>query len=251
MSWGHGNVAAIGTPKLNTYASVNFKESYKLGDIHSEIPVLKQNLREYREKVERYLDDFQGIPSLIGNTSQTFDNTTEANLKVFQKLEALTQDGVYGQASRNRMMYLVGISSKGLVRLSPYASNYINYNDTSEGMGKDNAYKLDHSWLSPSAKATIEQLSLSFIQATGRKLEINDCCLINLEPTPDHNTHRDGKDADIRNANLTVAQQKTFLQLCVNNPGVSAVLYYTKHGINSNKIVIRADHTDHFHVDFV
>jgi hypothetical protein len=60
-----------------------------------------------------------------------------------------------------------------------------------------------------------------------------------------------GKDADIRNANLTTAQQKTFLQLCVDNPGVSAVLYYTKHGINSNKIIVRADHSDHFHVDLV
>lgn len=249
MSWGHGNIAAIGTSKLNAHAGVNFKESYKLGDIHSEIPILKQNLREYRQIVEQYLDDFQGVPSLGGNTSQTFDNTTDANLKIFQRLEGVTQDGIYGQSSRNKMMNIIGISPVGLVRLSPYSSNYTNYNDTSAGMSGDSVYKLDHSWLYLSAKTTIEQLALNFRQSTGKKLEVNDCCLIGLEDTPEHSSHMDGKDADIRNANLTTAQQKIFLQLCVDNPGVSAVLYYTKHGINSNKIIVRADHSDHFHVD--
>lgn len=80
-------------------------------------------------------------------------------------------------------------------------------------------------------------------------MEVNDCCLIDLQNTPEHDSHKDGKCADIRNVNPTTAQQKTFLQLCVDNPGVSRMLYYTKHGVNSNKIEIRADHADHFHVD--
>jgi len=251
MSWGHGNVAAIGTSSLNSYANTNFKTTYRLGDIHSEIPYLKQNLRDYRFEYEKYGGtDFSGIPSLSGNTTQTFDNATEANLKVFQMLEGLTQDGIYGQASRNRMMFAEGVSSEGLVRLAPYTSTYINYNDTSSGLSADSTYRLDHSWLYPSAMATLGELALGFKNTTGKKLEINDCCLINNENTPEHASHADGKDADIRSTVLTTAQQKTFLQLCVDNPGVAQVLFGTNHGIISSKIVVRADHADHFHVDF-
>ncbi|MGF7058543.1 peptidoglycan-binding protein [Brassicibacter mesophilus] len=252
MSWGHGNVAAIGTSSLNSYAGVNFKSTLRLGDVHSEVPALKQNLRDYRLEYERYGGtDFNGVPSLSGNTSQTFDSATEANLKVFQQLEGLTQDGIYGQASRNRMMFAEGVSSVGNVRLAPYTSTYTNYNDTSSGMSADSTYKLDHSWLRVSAKSTLERLALDFKNATGVKLQINDCCLINDEDTPDHASHSGGKDADIRSTVMTTEQQKTFLQLCVNNSGVAQVLFGTNHGINSSKIVVRSDHADHFHVDFV
>ncbi|EOD01790.1 peptidoglycan-binding domain-containing protein [Caldisalinibacter kiritimatiensis] len=213
MSWGHGNIAAIGTAELNNHADTNFQEAYRKEDTHPEIVILKRNLRDYRIEYERYGGtEFDGVPSLSGNTSQTFDSVTEANLKVFQKLEGLTEDGIYGQASRNRMMFAEGISSTGNVRLAPYTSTYINYNDTSSGMSADSTYKLDHSWLRPIAMATLEELALDFKNAMGLKLQINDCCLINAEDTPDHDSHSGGKDADIRSAVLTTAQQKTFLQ---------------------------------------
>lgn len=193
---------------------------------------------------------FSGVPSLTGNTTQTFDSDTKSNLEKFQQLEGLSVDGVYGAASRNRMSLAVGDSSQDYVRLNAYTSTYINYNDTSAGISGDATYKLDHSWLTSSALSTISQLASSFKSSSGKKLEINDCCLIDGENTPEHASHENGKDADVRNAGLSTSEQQAFLNACVSNSGVQQVIYYTNHGISSSKIVIDANHDDHFHVDF-
>ncbi|MCK5762847.1 MAG: peptidoglycan-binding protein [Clostridiales bacterium] len=252
MSWGHDNIATIGTAALNSYAGTSFLSTLSYGTSHAEVSILKGNLRDYRILMENQDPGcFSGVPSLTGNTSQSFDNDTKLNLQKFQQLEGLSTDGIYGQASRNRMALAVGVSSKGYVRMNAYTTTYINYNDTSAGMSADSTYKLDHSWLTSSALTTIGQLASTFKVATNKRLEINDCCLIDGANTPEHSSHENGKDADIRNAGLTTTEQVAFLNACVANSGVNQVLYYSKLGIVSNKIIVDSNHTDHFHVDFV
>ena len=253
MSWGHGNIAAIGTAALNDHAGTNFLSAYGGGTTHPQVVVLKSNLREYRVWAEQYMPGiFDGVPSLSGNTTEYFDSDTRENVIRFQELEGLTVDGYYGQQGRNRMALRIGVSPIGYERLYYEGSSYINYNDTAAGMSGDYKYKLDHSWLKPSAKNTLMSLATDFKTYTGKKLQINDCCLIDGEDTPDHDTHRDGKDADIRNAVMTSSEEQNFLELCVAEPGVQSILFYKNYGIYdpNNKIVIRADHADHFHVDF-
>lgn len=248
MSWGHANIAAIGTTQLNSYAGTNFKSILQSGDVHAEVSTLKDNLRVYKSKYPFY---FGNVPTLDGNGTDTFDNDTKLNLQVFQLTEGLSTDGTYGQTSRNRMALKIGASPKGFIRLPVSTSNYINYNDTSSGMSSDSRYKLDHSWLDRSAFRALESIASSYKAQTGKRLEVNDCCLIDGANTPEHKSHEDGKDADFRNAGLSTSEAKALLSICIANSGVSKVLYYTNHGINSNKIKVRSDHADHFHIDFV
>lgn len=248
MAKGHGNIAAIGTATLNTVWGTNFLSTLSMGTTHTEVSVLKENLRAYKVKFPYY---FYSVPSLNGNTSTLFDTNTDLNLKAFQISEGITQDGIYGQSSRNRMSLRVGTSSKGFVRLIPSTSNYINFNDTSAGMIGDATYKLDHSWVTSSTRSALESIASDFKNVTGKKLEINDCSLIDGANTPEHSSHENGKDVDIRNNNLTQTEQTAVLNACAANSSVERILYYSKLGSTSTKIVIDSGHSSHFHVDFI
>ncbi|WP_060859919.1 peptidoglycan-binding protein [Paenibacillus riograndensis] len=247
MSKGQGNIAAIGTAVLNTKWGTNYKELLRKGDSHAEVAVLKENLRNYRSGSR---GDWSKIPEIKDVSPETFDEQTEQNLIQFQGFENLTADGVYGQSSRNRMAARIGVSSKGFIRLeSPPGASYINFNDTKEGMKKDQKYLLDHSWLTKEAVHTLGQLADSFRTATGKKLEINDCSLIDGEDTPEHKGHQTGKEVDIRNAGMTAEEEKTLLELCSGNEQIKTVFFHEKYGIVSDKITLDAEHNDHFHVD--
>lgn len=247
MSKGHANIAAIGTAKLNTFWGTNYLTSLKKGNVHAEVAVLKENLRTYRANSDA--KKWNGVPSLANNKTTTFDADTEDNLKKFQELEGLTADGIYGQRSRNRMAAKVGESPKGYVRVGD-TTHYINYNDTDSGISGDSEYRLDHSWVTPQTLTALGRLAKSFYNSTSKKLQINDCSLIDGEDTPEHAGHQDGKQADIRNAPMTSSEEKTFLQACVDDSDVVSVRFHTKHNINSNKIIVDSSHSDHFHVNF-
>ncbi|MFN0224257.1 peptidoglycan-binding protein [Paenibacillus sp. KR2-11] len=242
---GHANVAAVGTAASNSTFGVSYQASYSLGQTHAQIAVLKANLKAWRA----YGNNgslFTGVQQ-ITSTNGTFDQATKDNLVVFQKAKGLTADGIYGAGSRNAMHGAIGASPKGYVRIKD-TSHYINYNDTAAGLSADSKYKLDHSYVTPSTKTTLDQVAASYFAAYGKKLEINDGSLIDGENTPEHETHMDGKSVDIRNAGLTEAQAKKFIQIAIANPNVSKVLYYKNLGIVSDKIEVRADHADHFHL---
>ncbi|WP_068773583.1 peptidoglycan-binding protein [Paenibacillus sp. FJAT-26967] len=244
---GHNNVAAVGTAASNTKYGTNYQGSYSLGQTHAQIAKLKQNLKDWRAYGSNS-SYFTGVAA-ITSTDGTFDQATKNNLIVFQNVKGLTADGIYGAGSRNAMHAAIGSSPKGFVRIKD-TSYYINYNDTAAGLSADNTYKLDHSWLTSGSVTTLNSFAQGFYSTYSKKLEINDGSLIDGDDTPEHSTHQDGKGVDIRNAGLTVDQQKKVLQLAVDNPNISSILYYTNHGLTSSKIVIRADHDDHFHVNF-
>lgn len=245
------NVCGICTASANKRFGTNFKTYYKQGDNHSEISKLKRNLRDYRNDIEHYdRSAFSGVPSLSGNSSNYYDEATKLNVRRFQELEKLGADGIYGAESRNRMHLAVGVSSKGYQRLNTETSCYINYNDTKSGLRADSSTKLDHSWLTPKALSTLYQLASSFKNKTGQKLQINDCCLMDGADTPDHRTHEDGKDADIRSTVMSTSQQKTFLEICIAHPDVEKILFGYSRDLSSTKLKIRSDHRDHFHIDF-
>lgn len=255
---GHASVAAVGTTASNNFfttssgTTINYQSSYSFGQTHAQIAVLKQNLKNWRAfgTNENY---FTGV-AVITSTNGYFDQATKDNLKVFQTVKGLTSDGIYGAGSRNAFHGAFGgISPKGYVRVTN-TLHYINYNDTIAGLSGDASYKLDHSWITPGAKTTLDQLASSFYTTYSKKLEINDGSLIDGVDTPEHEGHMDGKRLDVRNnfgtTAMTSAQEKKFLEICVANSNVSQVIFYTKHGLTSSKIVVQADHADHFHVDF-
>lgn len=251
MARGHANIAAVGTATLNSKWNTTFKTSYKKDDVHAEVAVLKQNLRDYRALYPANSPNWTGVPSLNNNTSTTFDANTETVLKKFQSLEGLTSDGIYGQGSRNRMAAKVGVSPKGFVRVSN-GTNYINYNDTSGGLSGDSEYRLDHSWVTPATRNIIVALADAFYAATSKKLEINDCSLIDGTESPEHNTHKTGKEIDVRNAGLTAAQEKAFLKACIDHADVQRVIFHTKHSLSDPNGKIEtgiSGHDNHFHVD--
>lgn len=109
------------------------------------------------------------------------------------------------------------------------------------------------SWLTPESYDILLGLAQELKQQTGKKIQVNDCCLIDGYDTPEHFTHTDGKDADIRNANMELNEEKIFLQLCIDNNSVQQVIYYTQYDLydSNDKIKIDSSHDDHFHVDFV
>lgn len=249
---GHTSVAAIGTSSSNAFYGTSFQSYYVFGQTHAQIAVLKQNLKNWRAWGTNE-NHFTGVAN-ITSTNGYFDQATKDNLKVFQAVKGLAVDGSYGPASRNAFHGAFGgISPKGFVRISN-TTNYINYNDTANGLAGDATYKLDHSWVTPEAKTALDQVAKSFFTAINKKLEINNGSLIDGVDTPEHETHMDGKDLDVRNkfgtTAMTAAEEKKFLEICVANSNVAQVLFYTKHGLTSSKIIVRADHADHFHVDF-
>ncbi|MFD1738842.1 peptidoglycan-binding protein [Bacillus salitolerans] len=248
MAAGHNNVAAVGTSDSNAEYGTNFKSTYRLGDSHEQVAVLKANLRDYRGKTPSNL--WIGIPSLIGNTSTYFDSATDDNLAVFQMNEGLTVDGIYGNSARSAMHAFLGVSPLGFVRVYKSTYGYSNYNDTSSGLSADAKYKLDHSWVTSATRNTLAEIGQQYRDIFGTKIELNDGCLIDGENTPEHSTHEDGKDMDIRNAGMTAAQEKKLLEILIANSNVDKVLFYKNHGLSSSKIIVRSDHADHFHVDF-
>ncbi|MFC0212231.1 peptidoglycan-binding domain-containing protein [Paenibacillus chartarius] len=245
---GHSNVAAVGTSSSNSFYGVSYQSTYSFGQTHTQIGILKNNLKAWRAygSNESY---FTGVAQ-ITSTTNYFDQATVDNLKVFQRVKGLTADGIYGAASRNAMHAAIGSSPKGYVRVGN-SSYYINYNDTATGLSGDSTYKLDHSYVTPSTLTTIGQVAQSFYSSYAKKLEINDASLIDGADTPEHSSHQDGKSVDIRNAGMTAAQEKKFLEIAVANANVSKVLFYTNHGLTSTKIEVRADHADHFHLSTV
>lgn len=249
MAKGHGNVAAIGSEKLNAKWNTNFKPSLQKGDMHPEVTVLKSNLQSYRFQT---MGDWSTVPELTGNVSESFDEYTEQNLIKFQQMEGLEADGIYGQASRNKLATRIGKSVKGYVRLaSPNGSYYINFNDTKEGLKKDADFKLDHSWVTIEAANVIDQLAKTYHAATNRILEINDCSLIDGEDTPEHETHQTGREIDIRNVGMSPKEEKKFLELCIENPGVKIVYFHNLYSMSSSKLKMDSKHKDHFHVETV
>ncbi|WP_052770038.1 peptidoglycan-binding protein [Paenibacillus sp. IHB B 3415] len=249
MAAGHNNVAAVGTANSNSIYGTNFLGVYSQGSTHAQVAVLKANLRQYRSITPSYL--WTSTPSLEGNTSNTFDAATTANLKVFQSNSGLTADGSYGAGSRNAMHASIGVSPRGWVRIFKSTSGYINYNDTVVGLANDATYKLDHAWCTSSCRDTLYSIGYAFYSTYSKLIEVNDGSLMDGADTPEHSTHQTGREVDIRNAGLTAAEAKKFLEICVANANVSRVIYYTNHGLTSSKIYIRADHADHFHVDTV
>ncbi|AEI45603.1 hypothetical protein KNP414_07093 [Paenibacillus mucilaginosus KNP414] len=245
---GHANVAAVGTASSNSFYGVSYQSSYSLGQTHSQIAVLKNNLRAWRAYGSNE-SLFTGVAP-ITSTSGTFDQATKDNLIVFQRNKGLTADGIYGAASRNAMHGAIGSSPRGYVRIKN-TTHYTNYNDTATGLSNDGTYKLDHSFVTPSTKTTLDQIAASFYGTYAKKLEINDASLIDGADTPEHSSHQDGKSVDVRNSGMTADQEKKFLEIAVANPNVSQVLFYTKHGLTSSKIVVRSDHADHFHLSTV
>lgn len=247
MSKGQGNIAAIGTSALNNKWGTTYKEILRRDDIHMEVAVLKNNLREYRSHSS---EDWNNIPDITDVSSEIFDEQTEKNLIQFQKIEGLIADGIYGQSSRNRMAAKIGVSPKGFIRLdSPVGGTYVNFNDTKEGMDKDKTYLLDHSWLTKEALQTVSQIADSFYTTTSRTLEINDCSLIDGEDTPEHEGHQTGKVMDIRNAGMDEEQERKFLEICSGHAQITKILFHKNHGIVSEKIILEANHNDHFHVE--
>lgn len=247
MAAGHNNVAAVGTTDSNQFYTTNFQSTYRLGNSHAQVSVLKDNLRTYRSITPSYL--WTSVPSLAGNTSNTFDSDTDANLKTFQQNEGLTDDGIYGAESRNSMHRMIGVSPESYVRVFKSTAGYTNYNDTTNGLSGDSKFKLDYSWVTSTTRDTLYSLGYSFYQSYSKKIEINDCSLIDGALTPEHQTHRSGKEIDVRNYGMTAAQEKKFLELCVANSNVRQVIFYTNHGLTSSKIKVDAKHNDHFHVD--
>lgn len=247
MAAGHNNVAAVGTSASNTEYGTSFLSSYSQGVSHAQVAILKDNLRTYRGITPSYL--WSGVASLSGNTSNSFDADTKANLMVFQGNEGLTADGVYGQASRNAMHRMIGISPNGWVRVFKSTPAYINYNDTTTGLAAEYEYLLDYSWVTSTTRDTLYSLGYDFYSNYSKKIEINDASLIDGAQPPEHLTHKTGLEVDIRNSGMTSPQEKKFLEICIANPNVKRVLFYTKHGLTSTKIEIRADHDDHFHID--
>ncbi|MEK8132625.1 peptidoglycan-binding protein [Paenibacillus filicis] len=242
---GHSNVAAVGTADSNSFYGVSYQSSYSLGQTHAQIGVLKNNLKAWRAYGNN--ESYFGTVPKITSTNNTFDQATKDNLIVFQQVKGLTADGIYGAGSRNAFHAAIGSSPLGYVRVGN-TSYYINYNDTSEGLAKDIKYRLDHSYVTPSTKTTLDQVAQGFYNTYSKKLEVNDASLIDGADTPEHSSHQDGKSVDIRNAGLTDAQAKKFLELAVANSNVTKVYYYKNHGLTSSKIEIRADHADHFHL---
>ncbi|WP_281884954.1 peptidoglycan-binding protein [Paenibacillus sp. YYML68] len=240
---GHANVAAVGTASSNSFYGVSYQSTYSYGQTHTQIGVLKSNLKTWRSYNESY---FTGIPK-ITSTDNYFDTATRDNLKKFQSLKGLTADGIYGAASRNAMHASLGFSPKGYVRVGN-TSIYTNYNDTASGLAGDSTYKLDHSYVTSSTLTTLGQIAQGFYNTYYKKLEINDASLIDGADTPEHSTHMDGKTVDIRNAGMTAAQEKKVIELAVANSNVKQVIFYTTHGVVSSKILVRADHADHFHL---
>ncbi len=149
----------------------------------------------------------------------------------------------------------VRIGEKYFFALLFYTYNHLIYsihnNDTSGGLSSDVTYKLDHGWVTSQTRDTLSTLGSNFLNAMGKKIEVNDCTLIDGVDTPEHSTHTSGKEIDIRNSGMSAAEEKKFLEICVADANVSRVLFYTKHGLTSSKIIVRADHSDHFHVDTV
>ncbi|MGW8444247.1 hypothetical protein ACWGXJ_25380 [Paenibacillus sp. S33] len=120
----------------------------------------------------------------------------------------------------------IGLSPIGFIRLdSPAAALYNNYNDTKEGLRADNKYLLDHSWLTEQTRDIMIKLAQSFFTTKNKKLEINDCSLIDGEATPEHEGHRRGVEMDIRNRWMNDDEEKAFLQICANHPKVSKVYF--------------------------
>ncbi|CAH1189937.1 hypothetical protein PAECIP111893_00035 [Paenibacillus plantiphilus] len=246
MAAGHNNVAAVGTSASNAYFTKSFLSSYSQGVSHAQVVILKDNLRTYRKSTPS--DLWTGIASLSGNTSPLFDADTGANLAVFQRNEDLITDGIYGAASRNAMHRTIGLSSKGWVRVLKSAPGYMNYNDTPNGLAADAAYKLDYSWVTSTTRDTLHALGYDFYLNTGKKIEVNDASLIDGVQSPEHSTHKSGKEMDIRNNRMTAAQEKKWLELCIAHSNVKRIIFHTKHGLTSGKVVIDAHHQDHFHI---
>lgn len=248
---GHHQLAAVGSSASNALYGTNYYNYYKKGMTHYQIKVLKNNLKAWRAYGNNAKHFTNVAP--ITSTNGTFDQATENNLKVFQRVKGLTADGIYGAGTRNAFHASMGISPKGYVRLKDTA-HYINYNDTAVGLKADAAYRLDHSWIKPSVKTSLDQLASSFYSAYSKKLELNDASLIDGAYTPEHSSHVSGREIDIRarfgSSSMTTAQQKKLLQLAVNHPKVDKVFFYTKHGINSSKIVVNASHKTHYHIVF-
>lgn len=248
---GHYKLAAVGTSASNALYGTNYYNYYSIGMTHAQIKVLKQNLKAWRAygTNSQHFVNVAPITSLDGY----FDQATKDNLKVFQAVKGLTADGVYGSATRNAFHASMGVSPKGFVRLGSTAT-YENYNDTSSGIAADSAYRLDHSWVTRSVKTAIDQIASSFYSIYGKKLQINDASLIDGAYTPEHSSHRSGKELDIRmkfnSTVMTTAQQKKLLEIIVNNPNVERVLFYSKHGLTSSKIVLDSSHSGHVHIVF-
>ncbi|WP_150268837.1 peptidoglycan-binding domain-containing protein [Paenibacillus tepidiphilus] len=247
MAAGHNNVAAVGTSASNAKYGTSYLASYSQGTSHAQVAVLKANLRQYRSITPSYL--WTSTTSLEGNTSNSFDAATKANLIVFQNNTGLTADGIYGAGSRNAMHASIGVSPKGWVRIFKSTPGYVNYNDTAEGLSADATYKLDHSWCTSACRDTLYSLGYSFYSYYNKLIQVNDACLLDGADTPEHSTHQTGTEVDIRNAGLTTAQATKFLEICIANANVKRVIYYTTHGLTSNKILVQSDHGDHFHVD--
>ncbi|MHA6482036.1 peptidoglycan-binding protein [Paenibacillus sp. strain BS8-2] len=250
MSYGHDNICAIGTTTSNAAFSTSFQSSYQQGNVHAEIPSLKQNIRDFRTQlgtaVESFL--FGSLPSMTGNTSTTFDSGTKQNLMKFQEVVGITADGIYGQKTRNFMAAEVGVSSKGFVRLINSSYHYTLMGDTVAGLAANATYKQDLSWVTPSTFNTVESLAQAYYTATSKKIEVNNASLIDGKDIPFHDSHQSGKEIDFRNAGLTVAQEKAFLLACEANSNVQLVYFYTDHGLSLTKRQYLANHTDHFHV---
>lgn len=247
MAAGHHNVAAVGTAASNAHFTKKFLASYCEGVSHPQVSVLKDNLRRYKSSTSIHL--WSGAASLDGNTSDVFDADTKANLMVFQGNEKLTVDGVYGAASRNAMHRVIGESPLGWVRIHTTMPVYINYNDTPAGLSKDAGYKLDHSWVTSAARDTLYSLAYDFYMIYGKKIEYNDASLIDGADTPEHKTHNNGKTVDVRTSGMTKGQETMFLQLCVDHPNVSKIIFYTNRGFASSKIAYAPGHKDHFHIE--
>lgn len=248
---GHYKLAAVGTSASNALYGTNYYNYYSIGMTHSQIKVLKENLKAWRAygNNSKHFVNVAPITSFNGY----FDQATKDNLKVFQAVKGLTADGVYGAATRNAFHASMGVSPKGYVRLGT-TSTYENYNDTATGIAADAAYRLDHSWITPTGKKGIDQIASSFYSIYGKKLQLNDASLIDGAYTPEHSSHRSGKELDVRakfgSTAMTTAQQKKLLEIIVSNPNVERVLYYTKHGLTSSKIVVNSSHSGHFHIVF-
>lgn len=248
---GHHKLAAVGTSASNAIYGTNYYNYYSIGMSHAQIKVLKQNLKAWRAYGTN--SKHFGNVAPITSSNGYFDQATKDNLMVFQKVKGLTADGVYGSATRNAFHASMGVSPKGFVRLKDTA-HYVNYNDTSVGISADAAYRLDHSWITSSGKTAIDQIASSFYSIYGQKLQLNDASLIDGAYTPEHSSHRSGKELDIRakfgSTAMTTAQQKKLLEIIVSNSNVERVLFHTKHGLTSSKIVVDSSHNGHIHIVF-
>jgi hypothetical protein len=229
---GHNNVAAIGVEGL--------PNTLQKGDSGTEVEYLQRNINTFADNTLFATECGIEFVSVNG----IFGTETENELVKLQTCLGLGADGVYGFFTRNSFHRHIGDSPVGFLRVGD-GTGYINYNDTSSGIEA-----LDHSWFTSNTRTTINEIGANWDNYyPSTPLHINDGSLIKGENTPDHSTHENGKDTDIRNANLTDAQEKTFLEIASSHPNVERILYYTDHGVTSSKIVIDSNHTDHFHVD--